>query len=212
MHSNSKNLVPENIFFDCGGTLLKLKKPVGYIYSQIAASFNIHADPMVLEKRFAKLWSSRKINLRTSEEKERKFWYQISRKTFNGYVRNFKPLFNKLYSELAKPEYWSVEPDIKKILFKIKDKCKLYIISNWDMRLLKILKGLGIKDIFKGIYISSIAGYSKPSIKIFEYAILKSKASPYTSIYVGNEPEVDATSEKIGMKFVHIEDFKKWSL
>ncbi|MCS7185266.1 MAG: hypothetical protein NZ870_05045, partial [bacterium] len=58
----------KNIFIDCGGTLIKLKYPVGVIYSKIANDFDVNCDPKILESRFSKLWANREINIKTSEE------------------------------------------------------------------------------------------------------------------------------------------------
>jgi putative hydrolase of the HAD superfamily len=68
---------------------------------------------------------------------------------------------------------------------------KLYVVSNWDVQLLKVLKDLVWMRYFDGVVASAVLGVEKPDRKIFEEALRISGVSRDRAVHVGNDPITD---------------------
>ena len=67
----------------------------------------------------------------------------------------------------------------------------LDVISNFDSRLIDILKGLGTADWFEEIFVSSRVGYAKPAQQIFHAALARHNLAPSEAMHVGDSEEND---------------------
>jgi putative hydrolase of the HAD superfamily len=68
---------------------------------------------------------------------------------------------------------------------------KLYVVSNWDVQLLKVLKDLVWMRYFDGVVASAVLGVEKPDRKMFEEALRISGVSRDRAVHVGNDPITD---------------------
>ena len=68
---------------------------------------------------------------------------------------------------------------------------RLYVVSNWDIRLVRVLDDLGWTPFFDGIVVSAVLGVEKPAPDIFEEALRLAGADPEKVLHVGNDPETD---------------------
>jgi putative hydrolase of the HAD superfamily len=68
---------------------------------------------------------------------------------------------------------------------------KLYVVSNWDIRLVRVLDDLGWTPFFEGIVVSAILGVEKPAPDIFEEALRLAGVDPEKALHVGNDPVTD---------------------
>ena len=59
-------------------------------------------------------------------------------------------------------------------------------ISNWDMRLFRICKGLGLEGYMDTIIASCAVGVSKPDKGIFQAALKATKLKPHQALHVGD--------------------------
>ena len=104
-------------------------------------------------------------------------------------------LSNIIYDEFKKAKYWEKYADCDMILDRCKQiyNLKLGIISNFDERLLEILKNLNLLSYFDFVCIpSSCNGFAKPNEKIFINAFKKSGCQYYEQIlHVGDNLELD---------------------
>lgn len=68
---------------------------------------------------------------------------------------------------------------------------KLYIVSNWDIQLVRVLDDLGWTPFFDGIVVSAVLGVEKPTPGIFEEALRVAGVGPEKVLHVGNDPVTD---------------------
>ncbi|OGW79743.1 MAG: hypothetical protein A3G33_01685 [Omnitrophica bacterium RIFCSPLOWO2_12_FULL_44_17] len=203
----------KTIFFDAGGTLFKPYPSVGGLYAKMAAPFGKEFDPDILEKKFQAAWQKRgglaSLGSETSEEKERHWWVTLVEEVFEpfGGMPHFEQFFEKLYQAFEEKESWEIFPEVLETLKELRSKkLTLGIVSNWDLRLHKVLKSLDLIQYFDFIVGSSYVGATKPHRKIFEEALSKSASKPHEVIHVGDSyPEDIMGAEPLGIRAYLIE-------
>ena len=67
----------------------------------------------------------------------------------------------------------------------------LYVVSNWDIELEKVLEGLGWMRFFNGIVASAIFGVEKPRREIYDEALRVAGVPAERAVMVGNDPVSD---------------------
>ena len=70
-------------------------------------------------------------------------------------------------------------------------KPKLYVVSNWDIQLVRVLDDLGWTPFFDGIVVSAVLGVEKPEPDIFEEALRLAGVDRKKVLHVGNDPVTD---------------------
>lgn len=81
----------------------------------------------------------------------------------------------------------------------------LYVVSNWDLLLKRVLDDLDWTHFFAGVVASAAVGAEKPDPRIFERALDLSGARRDRVLHVGNDPVTDvegATASGIDAVFV----------
>jgi len=146
---------------------------------------------------------------------DRKYWkdFTLGRITEKEYLakvaidflKNYKSKLNvrelqSLFSKNTKPIRGTL--NLIKIL-KRKGQFKLGIISNnpkeWFFR---IKRQFGLQGVFDVVAISGLTHTRKPDIRIFKYALNKSKAKAHESIYIDDRPERIAGASRLGMHII----------
>jgi putative hydrolase of the HAD superfamily len=85
-----------------------------------------------------------------------------------------------------------VYPEVLPTLKDLRNRgLELGIVSNFDSRLFKVLKGLGLAEVFDTVTISSLAHAAKPSPKIFEVALEQHAVDPGEAMHVGDSVRDD---------------------
>jgi putative hydrolase of the HAD superfamily len=67
----------------------------------------------------------------------------------------------------------------------------LVVVSNWDISLPTVLRGLGLEQLVDGVVTSAQAGSPKPGRAIFDAALALAGASPERTVHVGDSVEHD---------------------
>ena len=67
----------------------------------------------------------------------------------------------------------------------------LYVVSNWDIELEKVLEGLGWTRFFDGIVASAVLGVEKPRREIYDEALRLAGVPAERAVMVGNDPVSD---------------------
>ncbi len=161
------------IYFDAAGTLFEAREPIGHTYARIARNHGLHADDSAVSAGFRRAFAStpglafgprrRADDIRRLE---REWWYGLVRRSFEGLGEfdSFDAFFDELFAYFGHPASWEALPEARSVLRRLKgENLKLGIISNFDWRLYRILEGLGLRDFFDTVTISSEAGYAKPA-------------------------------------------------
>jgi len=85
---------------------------------------------------------------------------------------------------------------------------RLAIVANQPVQTLATLELLGIADLFEEIIFDSLAGISKPSTAIYEYAAHRLRAQPESLVMIGDRLDNDIfPSKAIGMTTVWLNQF-----
>ncbi len=191
------------VFFDAGGTLFRPYPSVGEIYAKAASTFGVTCDPVKLEEAFYSFWKKRgglaSLGAETSEEKERMWWYTLVEEVFSGHggVPDFDQFFHSLHRSFEEKELWEIFPEVPEVLCELKNrKLILGVVSNWDLRLAKLLVNLKLHSNFDFFVSSSLCGATKPEAKIFKEALTLAKVKPEEALHVGDTYEEDFLGAK----------------
>lgn len=198
------------IFFDAGGTLFRPYPSVGEIYARTASEYGKTYSPDALETEFHSAWKKRgglsSLGTETSEEKERSWWYSLVREVFepHGGVPHFDDFFKVLHRSFEEKHLWKIYPEVLDVLEDLRRRrFVLGVVSNWDLRLPRLLKNLGLESYFDFSVSSSMCGATKPSEKIFREALTYSKARPEEAVHVGDTYEEDFVgADRMGIKAI----------
>jgi 2-haloacid dehalogenase len=96
------------------------------------------------------------------------------------------------YHRFAAPDLWSVEPTLGELAGFCENRgVLLFVTSNWDFRLPKILRDLGVEPLFREIITSASVGFEKPSEKIFRHLAAAAGYPPFQVLHVGDKIEED---------------------
>ena len=100
---------------------------------------------------------------------------------------NFEAYFELLYKHFAEPETWEVYGDVIPALTQLRaSKIRLAVISNWDSRLHRIFRDVGLDQYFEFVLTSAEFGKEKPDPEIFLHALSLLKILPKEAVYVGD--------------------------
>ena len=98
-------------------------------------------------------------------------------------------------------------PESVDVLEGLKDlSVPLYVVSNWDIELEKVLEDLGWTGYFDGIVASAVLGVEKPRREIFEEALRIADVSADRAVMVGNDPVSDVKgAHEAGFDVVYVD-------
>jgi putative hydrolase of the HAD superfamily len=196
--------------FDFAGTLANLYPSKEFILKNFLKRNNINVSLIDIKKAYYKIdnelfYSSVKI---ISKNKKKLFYNQFNRKLFNILNIENKPLAKKFYNFfLKKKKYWRLEYGVRDFLKKIKKKkIKVSLISNFDSKLIDILKKKRIHKYFDYLHISQNNNSEKPSINFYKSFFLKYGIPLKSSIYFGDNYKLDyLPAKKLNLKFFLID-------
>ncbi|XP_033122043.1 haloacid dehalogenase-like hydrolase domain-containing protein 3 [Anneissia japonica] len=186
--------------FDVNNTLIRVQQSVGHQYSKAASTFGIHADPGKVQSAFFKAYAEQKSKQPNYGEKINTtteiWWTEIIKRTFSSLghsnVTVLEQIGAKLFRDFQEPHYWDVYPEVKNVLTYLNRKgiC-LGVISNFDERLVPVLKNLDLASHFAFIIQSVFAKCEKPDPKIFQMAMSLMKLDPGECLHIGDSVKND---------------------
>ena len=197
------------VFFDVGGTLIRVYPSVGDVYARHARPFGYSGSVEVLNKGFNAQWKKmggiESLRDQSGAKAERKFWSELVYEVFKplGGLNRFEEYFDLIFEEFRDKSNWRVYEDVieSEILEKLKKRgVVLGVISNWDSRLISTLENIGLARYFDFILPSALVGSAKPDKKIFEEALRRSGVAPHEACHIGDEMRTDvAGAEGVGI-------------
>ncbi|MGB5635946.1 MAG: HAD-IA family hydrolase [Waterburya sp.] len=192
------NTLPKVIFFDAMGTLFDLKSSVGEVYRQHALKYDVEVDEKLLNQAFMQSFKSAPplafitAELEVIKQQEFAWWRSVVAATFSqmGLLEKFSDFtdfFAEIYLYFSTKDPWYIFPDTINSLKKWRDLgVQLGVISNFDSRLIKVLKILNLEQFFTSITISSVAGAAKPDENIFKIALDKHQIIAQQAWHIGD--------------------------
>ena len=188
------------VFFDVGGTLLRVEPSVGDVYATYARPFGFQGSAEELNQLCQKEWNNlggiESLGKKSGEQQERNFWKNLVFQVFeySGGLENFEHYFGIIYEAFTRKDHWHIFDDVigSGILKKLKKSgITLGVVSNWDSRLHTILKSTGLAEHFDFILASAEVGSAKPDKKIFLEAIRRSNVNAKEVCHIGDDIRAD---------------------
>jgi putative hydrolase of the HAD superfamily len=202
------------LLLDAMGTLIGLRRSVGAVYSELAASHGLAVDAGALDRVFPAVYRQAPPlacpGLAGAEllAAERTWWGERIAEAFAacGQAGPLPPqLAGALFDRFAEPDLWHVYPDVAGPLEAWQRRgLKLAVVSNFDQRLSGLLEGLGLADAFAAVVVSSAAGAAKPDPRPFRLALEALGLAPEAVWHVGDSPEDEAGARAAGVRPVLI--------
>lgn len=196
------------VTFDVTGTLLQFRSPIYEIYAQAGQRHGIDADPAVIKKNFreqyAKMSAAHPIFGRNTGLGWAQWWKNVVIETFRDYSRSKEDAVNIsrtadfLLTYFQTPEAWVTQPGAHQLLqFLKRSYYKVGVLSNFDARLLTILKSQDMEQYFDFILTSYDCGHEKPSGLIFEEALKRCRnIDKSEAMHIGNNVRLDYLAAK----------------
>ena len=207
------------VFFDVGGTLLRVEPSVGDVYATYARPFGFQGSAEELNQLFHKEWAKlggiESLGKKSGEQAEMNFWKSLVFNVFqhSGGLENFEHYFEIIYEAFERKDHWHIFDDVisSDLLRKLKQSgVTLGVVSNWDSRLHTILKSTGLADYFDFILASAEVGSAKPDKKIFIEAIRRSEVNSQEICHIGDDFRADIQgAHSVGIEAILIDRNKK---
>jgi putative hydrolase of the HAD superfamily len=192
------------VFFDVGGTLLRVHPSVGAIYARAARKFGFNFDDDTMDQAFRAAWREAQLRSQSLTMADKQWWRQLVFDTLArcGVAKNrdkIEACFAELYEIFASPDAWRVYDDAIFAL-KLARERGLHVgaISNWDWRLRPLLEKLGVSGQLDSLTVSCEVGAEKPDAKIFQHALAQAGAAAGEALHVGDGLEDDVRGAMAG--------------
>ena len=189
------------IFFDAGSTLIYPDPPVAEVYARALRRAGVEAEEREVHSRYEEVFSRLRgeqaagtVGYGCSEAEAMDWWRRVVRETFEpfGLPAAFEEVFRCLWDYFASPEAWAVYDDVFPTLDRLERRGKgLGLISNWDVRLERLLKELGLWGRLRWAAISCRVGAEKPAPAIFQAALAQCGLPAGRTLHVGDSLRED---------------------
>jgi len=205
------------ILFDAAGTLFRIRGSVGAIYAEQAVAHGLPRRPglaALLEDRFRQAFPEMPRPVYRPGEPEhnhavdRDWWRLLVQRVLQGLGPvEFEPFFDAVYRVFAAAEVWQTYPEVPGVLRTLRRRgVRLAIVSNFDVRLLPVCEGLGLREQVDAIVFAAEAGAAKPDPLIFRLALGRLDADAPDAVHVGDSLEEDVDGARAaGLRAVLLE-------
>ena len=110
-------------------------------------------------------YSDRDNHWRTDENREFQRWRKIVHRTMPGLPND---AWDELYQHFAKPNSWTILPEVNDVLCHLRERYRLVVASNFDARLHNALLCDGLlADSISQVFISAEMGIRKPAVEFY---------------------------------------------
>lgn len=194
------------VFFDAGNTLLYPDPPVGEAYARTLGKRGIEADVEEVQLQFSRTWTALRVEqgsgappYGSTDAEARDWWRKVVLMTFEhfGAMDDPEGAFEELWGHFASPAAWRLYADALPAIETLKTLGRsVGLISNWDSRLVPVLRALSIWELFDTAVVSFQVGVEKPDPRIFHEALARCGVPPHRAIHVGDNYYEDALGAK----------------
>jgi putative hydrolase of the HAD superfamily len=192
---------PKWIFFDIGGTLLEIRRPMTEIIIECAAEAGFEVAPAAakssVKQAIAQLPSRHPSYVNLTEN--RRWWLGFFEDALAGVAASLGvrpaallPVCDALWERHRRGDNLRLFPDAVGLIERLRG-CgfRLGVISNWDDTLPDILRRDALLDDFEFLAVSCEVRSEKPETAIFDYALRHSRARPEACLHVGDDWRCD---------------------
>jgi len=204
------------VTFDIGGTLLYSDPSPAEIYATHLSRLGREVRPEEVGPVFAEAWADMQRRTAPGRDRyssvaggERAWWGEFVREVLVRleHTAPWESLLDSLYRAFSEDSVWRTYPHALETLDGLAARgVKLAVISNWDRRLPRILRGLDLEDRFDVVTVSSLAGVEKPAAEIFTRTLDRLGVAADRALHVGDSPLEDYSgAENAGLAAVLID-------
>lgn len=188
------------VFFDVGNTMLRPYPSVSVVCQDVLTEAGYSRDLddirrlMPLADAFYEDCYRTDDTFWTDDARATEVWvgmYAIVCREL-GIADDAPLLARRVYDQFERADRWRPYDDVLPVLLRLRDRgLRLGVISNWDLRLRKLLGDLGLSELFDVIVCSAEVGIRKPDPRIFERACEAVGVAPQDAVHVGDHGYAD---------------------
>jgi putative hydrolase of the HAD superfamily len=186
---------PAVILLDALGTLVGLEPPAPRLRAELAERFGLAVSEDQAAAAIAAEIAYYRAHL--DEGRDRSSLGDLRRRCAEA-LRSALPApageleLDRVVPALLASLSFRVFPDVRPALEVARlSGHRLVVVSNWDVSLHDVLRGLGVTPLLDGVLTSAEAGVRKPAPAIFEQALALAGATPDEAIHVGDSLRED---------------------
>jgi REG-2-like HAD superfamily hydrolase len=181
------------LLLDVGLTLLHLAEPVEELYHRLALPFGISRPPAQVLDAFAVAMNEPVQGLRYHGD-GRGFWRRV---VIAATGVDHPEFLERVYNHYGEASAWRLAPDARACIVAARATgAKVGVVSNWDLRLRRLLTELQLMDLFDEIVVSAEEGIEKPNPAIFHRACERLGVRPEDAVHVGDSEEHDVVGAR----------------
>lgn len=186
------------VLFDAVGTLFFSCRPVAEVYAAAGRERGLDLTAATVRERFVAAFERHFGRLTpqspseqtvTSEALERQRWRAVVREVFDPLPGGHEELFAQLWEHFARGPSWQLYSDVEEIwreLCHLPD-LQLGIASNYDGRLLTVLRDLPPLNDCRWVFHSAGIGFAKPGRRFFQEIERRLGLGPEELLFVGDD-------------------------
>jgi putative hydrolase of the HAD superfamily len=187
------------VFFDVGETLVHPEPTFPDLFASILRREGhdvdaeaIRSSTHVVFDRFRRAAETNEL-WTTSPERSRRFWHDVYAIFLADLgIADANGLIDVVYREFTDLGNYALFADVPPVLERLRaEGLALGVVSNFEAWLEDLLEALGVRSAFPVRVISGVEGIEKPDPRIFELAMERAGVDAASSVYVGDNPELD---------------------
>jgi putative hydrolase of the HAD superfamily len=191
---------PAAILLDALGTLVALEPPAPRLRAQLDQRFGLRVSEAEAARAIAAEIAYYRAHLDDGRDETalyalRRRCAEVLRSALPAEAARLEldPLVDALLASLR----FSAFPDARPALASLRrGGRRLVVVSNWDVSLVGVLRGLELEPLLDGILTSAAAGARKPSPAIFEQALGLAGVAASAAIHVGDSLDEDVAGAR----------------
>ncbi len=176
------------VSLDAAGTLLFPREPVAATYAAFARKHGSDVDVAFVEREFP-LAMAELRSLRVGDPHWRAYFAAVIERCTKS---DSPELVNELYEHFAKGEVWRLADGARECIIALRDAgLKVGVLSNWDVRLRRILDDLGVVPLVDAVLVSAEIGADKPDRRAFVAVCTGFGVKANELLHLGDDADVD---------------------
>ncbi len=207
--SRDADLRYDAVFLDVDGTLLWVDLDVEGYVEDLSPYYAGGNGGLTAERAAGPVWASLRRHIR--QNIEHRTAGELARFRRRNAERTAEELGivapSGVLAEVAERRIsFNPYPESVEILRELKSlPVPLYVVSNWDIELEKVLEEVGWMGYFDGIVASAVLGVEKPRREIFDEALRLAGVTADRAVMVGNDPVSDVRgASEAGVDSVYV--------
>lgn len=187
---------PDVVFLDLGDTLVRAHPSWADVYALAFPEFGIEVQADAFRDAFEQVFAEGENEgpFEATAEASYKRLVELDGRVFAklGFTDLPDSFFRRVEDLFAQRSSWWIFPDVIPALEQMQaEGIRLAVISNWSWQAPELLHDLEVARHFEALIVSAHVGYLKPHLGIFEHALSVMRATPHTTIHVGDSVRAD---------------------